>query len=429
VTPKKILFANVPVDGHFNPLTGLAAYLKKQGHDVRWYAGDAFQEKLERLGIPRFPFKEAKEINQFNIDQHYPERTRIKAGIKKLQFDLKYFFVYRAEEYFKDISRIHEEFPFEIMVSDASFTAVQLVRQKLNARIVSIGIIPLMQTSKDCAPYGLGLTPSNSLFGRLKQSVMRWMTREFVFKESMREYNKVLARYGIPSTKGVLFDVPFVVADLYLQSGVPGFEYSRSDVAANVRFVGALRAFKDPAKPLARPPWLSRLDGSRRVILVSQGTMEPDHSKLIHPALEAFKDSGDLVLVATGFHHTDALRRKYTQPNVIIEDFMDFDAVMPKCDVYLTNGGYGGVLLGIDHALPMVCAGINEGKNEICARVGYFHIGIDLKTENPGPDALKEAVERISQDKSYKANIEKLRDEFASYDSCRLSETHILQLK
>jgi len=30
------LFANVPADGHFNPLTGLAKFLQKQGHDVRW---------------------------------------------------------------------------------------------------------------------------------------------------------------------------------------------------------------------------------------------------------------------------------------------------------------------------------------------------------------------------------------------------------
>ena len=93
---KNILFANVPIDGHFNPLTDLAVYLKNQGHDVRWYAGKAFDKKLQRLGIPRFPFKEAKEINQFNVDQYYPERVRIKSGLKKLQFDLKYFFVYRA---------------------------------------------------------------------------------------------------------------------------------------------------------------------------------------------------------------------------------------------------------------------------------------------------------------------------------------------
>jgi UDP:flavonoid glycosyltransferase YjiC (YdhE family) len=157
--------------------------------------------------------------------------------------------------------------------------------------------------------------------------------------------------------------------------------------------------------------------------------MEPDHSKLIHPALEAFKDSDYLVLVATGFHHTEALRQKYPQQNIIIEDFMDFDVVMPKCDVYLTNGGYGGVLLSVEHALPMVCAGINEGKNEICSRVGFFNIGIDLKTENPSPAALKEAVERIIHERSYKTNIEKLRSEFASYDSCRLCEMYILQLK
>src|SRR5262245_29020706 len=90
---RKILLANVPIDGHFNPLTDLAVYLKNQGHDVRWYAGNAFDKKLQQLNIPRFPFKAAKEINQFNIDQFYPERLQIKSGLKKLQFDLKYFFV------------------------------------------------------------------------------------------------------------------------------------------------------------------------------------------------------------------------------------------------------------------------------------------------------------------------------------------------
>jgi UDP:flavonoid glycosyltransferase YjiC (YdhE family) len=35
--PKKILFASIPYDGHFNPLTGLAVYLKSKGHDVRWF--------------------------------------------------------------------------------------------------------------------------------------------------------------------------------------------------------------------------------------------------------------------------------------------------------------------------------------------------------------------------------------------------------
>ena len=44
--PKKILFANIPADGHFNPMTGIAMELKNQGHEVRWYTSKMFAEKL-----------------------------------------------------------------------------------------------------------------------------------------------------------------------------------------------------------------------------------------------------------------------------------------------------------------------------------------------------------------------------------------------
>ena len=33
----RILFATVPADGHFVPLTGIAMALRARGHDVRWY--------------------------------------------------------------------------------------------------------------------------------------------------------------------------------------------------------------------------------------------------------------------------------------------------------------------------------------------------------------------------------------------------------
>ena len=45
----KILFANVPADGHFNPLTGLAVHLKNLGCDVRWYTSNSYAEKIGRM--------------------------------------------------------------------------------------------------------------------------------------------------------------------------------------------------------------------------------------------------------------------------------------------------------------------------------------------------------------------------------------------
>ena len=48
---QRILFATMPFDGHFSPLTGIARHLRDQGHDVRWYAGPSYAKKLADLGI------------------------------------------------------------------------------------------------------------------------------------------------------------------------------------------------------------------------------------------------------------------------------------------------------------------------------------------------------------------------------------------
>jgi len=425
---KKILFANVPADGHFNPLTGIAMRLKEQGHDVRWYASKMFSEKLGRLGIPHYPFKRALEVNQFNINEVFPERKKMKAGVRQLKFDLKNFFIYRAPEYFDDIGEIKKEFPFDVFVCDAAFTAGQLVKNKFNVPSVGVGISPVMSTSKDLPPYGLGLTPSHSFFASMKQSVLRFVAKNFLFNESTGEYNKILKRYGLPPEYVTLFDIPALRCDIFIQSGTSGFEYKRTDMPEKLRFVGPLHAYKSNVKKEFNYPWKEKLNRYKKNILISQGTFEPDHSKLIIPALEALKDEDNLLIVATGHHHTEELRKKYTKDNIVVEDFIDFDFIMPQTDVYITNGGYGGTLLAIGHSLPMVAAGINEGKNEICARIGFFKLGIDLKTEKPNAAQIKKAYDKVISDPIYKTSIEKLRDEFKSCDTMKLSADLILSV-
>ena len=46
---KKILFACVPGDGHFSPLTGIAKHLQSMGYDVRWYCSSSYGEKIKKL--------------------------------------------------------------------------------------------------------------------------------------------------------------------------------------------------------------------------------------------------------------------------------------------------------------------------------------------------------------------------------------------
>ena len=73
----------------------------------------------------------------------------------------------------------------------------------------------------------------------------------------------------------------------------------------------------------------------------------------------------------------------------------------------------------------MVVAGLHEGKNEICARVGYFKYGINLKTEKPGPKQIRNAVNEVLTHPDYKANVIKLAKEMEGYDTFALVEKYV----
>ncbi|MBV9322260.1 MAG: hypothetical protein JO352_00575 [Chloroflexi bacterium] len=86
-----ILFASMPFDGHFLPMTGLAQRLRRDGHDVRFYTGPSYAHKLQLVGVPHVPFRRAVEINSKNVAECFPEIGRLK-GRERVAFDAEKIF-------------------------------------------------------------------------------------------------------------------------------------------------------------------------------------------------------------------------------------------------------------------------------------------------------------------------------------------------
>lgn len=421
----KILFATFPADGHVNPLTALAVHLKYQGHDVRWYTSSSYADKMNHLGIQHYPLVKALDVQGDKVDEIFPERKKHKSQIAKLKFDIINAFVLRGPEYFEDLKDIYSDFKFELVIADVAFTAVPMIREVMNIPVIAASIMPLCETSKDLGPYGLGLTPSPGIFGQIKQSLLRFISDQVLFKKPYQVMKQTLAQYGI-SPDGNLFDTVIRKATMVMQSGTPGFDYYRSDLNSNVHYVGSLLPY---SKQGPSNEWFhEKLNDYNQVILVTQGTVEKDVEKIIVPTLEAYKDTKHLVVVTTGGSGTEDLRKRYTHDNIIIEDFIPFNTIMPYADVYVTNGGYGGVMLSIQNKLPMVAAGVHEGKNEICARIGYFKLGFNLKTERPSPYQIKSAVDKVLNSNMFKENVSKLAKEFSQYNPNELCSYYINKL-
>ena len=65
---------------------------------------------------------------------------------------------------------------------------------------------------------------------------------------------------------------------------------------------------------------------------------------------------------------------------------------MPFVDAYVTNGGFGGVVIALASGVPVVSAGTTEDKAEVGGRVAYAGVGINLKTNRPTEAALRAAI-------------------------------------
>jgi MGT family glycosyltransferase len=422
----KILFANVPADGHFNPLTGMAAHLKSIGCDVRWYTSARYQDKIERLGIPFYPLQKAMDLGAADPSTLFPERDKIKSQVGKLNFDLVNVFIKRGPEYYDDILDIYLDFSFDLLIADLTFTGLPFVTDLMRLPAIAVGIVPITQTSRDLPPAGLGMTPSASLLGRAKQGILRWAAVNLLFAKANNVMRQVLGEHGITTNADSVFDLVVEKSSLVLQTGSPGFEYERSDLDPKYKFVGPLLPYSTTKKGVR---WtIEKLSRYSKVVLVTQGTVEGDVNKIIAPTLMAFQNTDVLVIATTGGSGTEELRRRFPADNLVIEDFIPFDEVMPFAQVYITNGGMGGVMLGFQHGLPLLVAGVHEGKNEINARIGYFQYGINLKTETPKPVQISYAVKEMMRNPLYKRNVERLKKELASYDPAQLCEQYVAEL-
>jgi UDP:flavonoid glycosyltransferase YjiC (YdhE family) len=182
---------------------------------------------------------------------------------------------------------------------------------------------------------------------------------------------------------------------------------------SKVQFVGPVL----PNKPAAfkEPAWWNELDGSKPVVLVTQGTLANfDLQELVQPALTALADDNTLVIAATGRAHTGDI---IAPSNAKVEAFVPFVRLLPKVDLLITNGGYGAVQQALSFGVPLVAAGDTEEKAFTAARVGWTGAGINLKTRRPTLEQIRTAAHTVLAGPQYREQAQRLQKNFARYDA------------
>ena len=382
-------------------MLGVARQLIDRGHRVRFLTGPGYEQAVKAIGAEFLPLGPGAEE---------PPKSTDATGLQAIRDGMRALVIDPARgQYLPLIAAIEAE-PTDAVLAEISFMAAAiLVRQPLGSRppVIACGILPLTLSSRDCAPFGLGLMPGSGRLSRLRNRALNWFVANVALKDTQRQVDERMRLLGGVEPDGSFFLDWMRNADLFAQFTVEAFEYPRSDAPDNLRFFGPMSRHAASASVTPKPDWWGELDGSCPVVYVTQGTVSnADFTALVGPTLEGLAEEDVTVVVSTGRRPLSALPP--LPANARAAEFLPDAELLPKVAVYITNGGYGGLHYAMEHGVPIIVAGDTEDKPEGAARVAWAGVGINLKTGRPKPDAIRDAVRKVLSDGRYRAGSQRM---------------------
>lgn len=405
----RFLVATYASPGHVGPAAIVVRELTRRGHEVRWYTGRRFAEHVRRAGARFCAMPEALDWDYADLNGAFPGRAELK-GLKQGLFDLTEIFVRPLSGHLRALEALLVEEPADAFVSHTIFYGGGWLHEMGGPPNATLGDTCLTYPSRDTAPSGMGMAPRGGITGRLRNKALDAIGRATVLAPVAKAVQELRGDLGLPPVPKRDLEVGFFRSEfLHIQLCPDGFEYPRSDLPPFVHFVGA------PEPPMPKefdpPSWWPRLLESKRVVLVTQGTIATDLTDLVEPCLEALTESDVFVVATTG--GADPAVLGDLPPNAVVTKFVPYAALLPHVDAMVSNGGFGSVQLALAHGIPMVVAGTSEDKKEVTAHVGWSGAGINLRTSRPSPETISEAVSRVLSEPIFRERARALQTQTA----------------
>jgi MGT family glycosyltransferase len=410
------IIAAPPISGETAPMLQIAAGLAGRGHRVTFVGGSRFAAQAEAAGATFVPLAGAADYDDRRIDEAFPDRARTQPGPEQLNFDFAHLSGDGIPAQHDLLQHLLRADPDQVVITNSTFLGMWPVALGASGirprRWIAVGANPLGMSSGDTTPFGPA--PVEPGMSAKTANLAANAALQEALRPSREHIERIVRSLGATGDVPGFMDGVATVPEVFCALTVPGFEFPRSDAPDSLRFVGPLPA-PSPAD-WSEPAWWPELDTDRPVVVVTQGTLaNRDLGELVGPALTGLGQAGVLVVAALG---RDVAALPVQVPaNARVESFIPFGALLPKADLFITNGGFGATQQALAAGVPVVIAGATEDKPLVAARVAQHGLGVDLRTSTPTPAQIADAVAAVLGDAEIKSNVERIAEVYAEYDA------------
>ena len=145
--------------------------------------GSRFARAVSATGAEFVALPEEADFDDRDLDAAFPERRKHK-GIAALRYDILQVFIAPAYHQHRALQHLFSEEQADAVLSDFAFAGMLpiLLSGQPRPPLIILGVLPLTLTSVDTAPYGLGLPPSASPLGRVRNRALTALVQRVILR-------------------------------------------------------------------------------------------------------------------------------------------------------------------------------------------------------------------------------------------------------
>ncbi|WP_343522338.1 nucleotide disphospho-sugar-binding domain-containing protein [Pedobacter sp.] len=371
----KFVFVVPPLTGHINPTLSMGAALLERGHRVGWITldqslGDRLPAGGELLVIRYDQSDQQKKDSEKYLDII---SKKIVYGIDSIKFLYEEVLIPLNRHSYEGIADLLDQFKPDLVITDHQMFAGAIAASNKNYPYVTSVTAPAAIKVMDELP-----------------KVHEWEVNQIVALQK---------EFGISAAGSIacseLATLVFTSRDFF----------GEMDLPEHFKFVGPVFNRRKNSIPFR---W-EAFHTSKPKILVSIGTtFDHEHKKAFFAkVIEAFENEDLHVVVVS-----DPALFEEWPANFTVQRQVPQLELLPHLDAVVCHGGHNTVCETLMNGLPMVVIPIAYDQSHVAGRVFRVGAGERLNFNRFKSDHLKEAVNKVLQNDSYKLAAEQIKQSF-----------------
>ncbi|KAG9186696.1 hypothetical protein G6011_09804 [Alternaria panax] len=435
-----IIMAATPAFSHMEKITTITQGLISLGYPVNFITGPDFKDTIEAMGATYIPIE--GQGNFIFSDEDLGTFVSLQGNELEV-FATKTIFIKTMPRQYRTLQRTFQQFRDQygekekmVFIFDFTFGGLYPVTQGAPGlrpdAAIAIGLAPYVAASNDTFPFRSGKYPDTSSESKkIHFEAQQAQNKDHPIDTPVNEaVNAMLRQMNATRDTPSFNDLASTGSDVFLQYGIPAFEYERSDWRPNLKFMGAPVSVGIANHTL--PEWwndvLEAKAAGKKIVAVSSSSVVFDTGALIKPALEAFGGREDVFVIAT-LVTSDVETLDFKIPeNVRVAKFIPLDLALPYVTVLVTNGGYGTVQQSLRAGVPLIISGVGQDKLHTGALINYKGFGIYNALHQITAELLTETFDKIMGNETYSERLGAVKKDYEKYNAVDIVDETIQQV-